>query len=210
MKDNHWFYMNIISEEITNENIVCGKKSYYSPYYQDNKRFEDYNVRYLYGTPLDRSLSPIRWVPDKLIIGNYCSIGSGVVFLMGGNSTHNLEFTSVYPFSDLIEDAYRSKGDTVVGNDVWIGMEAFIMPGVKIGAGAVVAARSVVTKDIPPYTIVGGNPAKPIKKRFTEDEIEGLLKIKWWDWSEESIASAMEAIKAGPAALHKYFKETVK
>lgn len=206
MKKDHWFYTKLIKDEITNENIEAGIGSYYSGYYQ-NGNFEDHNVRYLYGTPRDKELSTIRWTPDKLKIGKYNSIASGVVFMMGGNSTDNLNFVSVYPFPAVIEDAYESRGETVTGNDVWLGMEAMIMPGVKIGHGSVVAARSVVTKDIPPYTIVGGNPARVIRKRFSDDEIAMLLEMKWWDWSEEEINLALPFFTKGVKELYKYWKE---
>jgi len=126
---------------------------------------------------------------------------------MGGNSTHNLNFVSVYPFPAIIENAYESRGDTVVGNDVWLGMEAMVMPGIKIGHGSVVAARSVVTKDVPPYTIVGGNPAKVIRRRFSEVKIEMLLEMKWWDWSEEEINLALPHFIKGVEDLYEYWKQ---
>lgn len=196
MEKNHWFYTKIIKDEITNENIEVGEGSYYSAYYQDNKKFEEFNVRYLYGREEDRRLATLLWEPDKLKIGKYCSIASGAVFLLGGNHTHRADWISVYPFAGTSLKSYESKGDTVIGNDVWVGMEAMIMPGVKIGNGAVVAARSVVTKDIPPYTVVGGNPAKVIKKRFSDEEIEILERIRWWDLDINSIRKIMEIIQS--------------
>ena len=93
--------------------------------------------------------------------------------------------------------SWDNKGDIIIGNDVWIGFEAVILAGVTIGDGAIIGARAVVTKDVPPYTIVGGIPAKPIKKRFDEDVISDLLRVKWWDWSNEKIARNIAAIQSG-------------
>ncbi|WP_041701938.1 CatB-related O-acetyltransferase [Gottschalkia acidurici] len=167
----------IIKDHITNKNIEVGDYTYYSGYYHE-KHFEDYCVRYL---------SPDMDDVDKLKIGKFCSIGSGATFIMSGNQGHKYDWVTTYPFfytPDLNEnalDGFERKGDTIIGNDVWIGTEAMIMPGVKIGDGAVIASRSVVTKNIEPYTIVGGNPAKEIKKRFSKEEIQMLLECKWWD-----------------------------
>ncbi len=196
MEKDHWFYTRIIKDEVTNKNIEAGKGSYYSHYYQGGRRFEEFNVRYLYGRKEDMELATLQWKPDKLKIGRYCSIASGVVFLMGGNHTHRTQWVTVYPFKGTSKKAYESRGDTLVGNDVWIGMEAMIMPGVKIGNGAVVAARSLVTKDVPPYTVVGGNPARVIKKRFSQEEITILQKVAWWDWEEEIIEDAMDLLQS--------------
>ncbi|SIN79314.1 CatB-related O-acetyltransferase [Halodesulfovibrio marinisediminis] len=170
-----------IRQHLTNKNIIVGRHSYYSGYYH-GKHFEE-NVRYL---------SPDRDDVDKLIIGKFCSIGSGVVFMMAGNQGHRNDWLSTYPFhymADFSEapDGYLPKGDTIVGNDVWIGSEAMIMPGITIGHGAIIAARSVVTKNVPEYTIVGGNPAKLIRERFSADKKEKLLQMAWWDWSDETI-----------------------
>lgn len=173
----NWSRGYVIKDHITNKNIEVGDYSYYSGYYHQ-KHFEDYCVRYL---------SPDLDDVDKLIIGKFCSIGSGATFIMSGNQGHRSDWISTYPFfftPDLNEKAvngYQEKGDTIVGNDVWIGSEAMIMPGVTIGNGAVIAARAVVAKDVPPYAIVGGNPAKEIRKRFTNEEIQMLLQSKWWD-----------------------------
>ncbi|AFS77836.1 chloramphenicol acetyltransferase Cat [Gottschalkia acidurici 9a] len=172
-----WMKGYIIKDHITNKNIEVGDYTYYSGYYHE-KHFEDYCVRYL---------SPDMDDVDKLKIGKFCSIGSGATFIMSGNQGHKYDWVTTYPFfytPDLNEnalDGFERKGDTIIGNDVWIGTEAMIMPGVKIGDGAVIASRSVVTKNIEPYTIVGGNPAKEIKKRFSKEEIQMLLECKWWD-----------------------------
>lgn len=126
---------------------------------------------------------------DQLIIGKFCSIASGVRFMLGGNHGHNYNNFSTYSFDMFDENfaSYQCKGNTIIGNDVWIGYEALIMPGVQIGDGAVIAARSVVTKDIGPYEIWGGNPAKLIKKRFDQQIIDKMLKIKWWNWHIDKI-----------------------
>lgn len=127
---------------------------------------------------------------DRLIIGKFCSIAMGTRFLMGG-ALHQSDGFSTYPFSIFSEEwkekskidiPYVYKGDTVVGNDVWIGYESVVLPGITIGNGAIIGARAVVTKDIPAYTIVGGIPAKQIRKRFDDDTIRQLEEIKWWDW----------------------------
>lgn len=179
----------LIKDHITNPNIKVGDYSYYSGYYH-GKHFEE-NVWYL---------SPDRDDVDKLIIGKFCSIASGAIFMMAGNQGHRVDWISTHPFFYGGEkwegaiDAFERKGDTVVGNDVWIGAEAVIMPGVKIGDGAVISTRAVVTKDVPPYTIVGGVPAKIIKPRFSEEEIVKLLEMKWWNWPEEKIIENMRII----------------
>ena len=127
----------------------------------------------------------------NLIIGNYCSIANPVTVLLGGN--HNMNRVTTFPFgiikglgTDPSKDGY-SNGNVVIGNDVWVGHNVTIMSGVTIGDGCVVAACSVVTKNIPPYSLVGGNPAKLIKKRFTDEQIEKLLKIQWWNWHIDKI-----------------------
>ena len=182
-----WTESYMIKDYLTNENIQVGDYTYYSGYYHD-KHFEDYCVRYIANEYDER---------DKLIIGKFCCIASGAVFLMGGTQGHHYDWVSTYPFFYIPEfcenaiDGVVNKGDTVVGNDVWIGTEALIMPGVSIGDGAVIAARAVVTKDVLPYTIVGGNPAKVIKKRFTDEQIACLLKTKWWDFDLETIKKHM-------------------
>lgn len=130
----------------------------------------------------------------KVIIGNFCSVASGVEFFLGGN--HRTDWITTYPFGHIHREIFNSfngaghpitKGDIIIGNDVWIGMGSKIMSGVIIGDGAVIAANSVVTKNIEPYTIVGGNPAKFIKKRFNNETIELLLNIKWWNWDDNKI-----------------------
>jgi acetyltransferase-like isoleucine patch superfamily enzyme len=129
----------------------------------------------------------------KLTIGNYCSISDGVTILLGGE--HRVDWVTTFPFNVLWSDAGhlkghpKTKGDVVIGSDVWLGMECLIGSGISIGHGAVVAARSVVTRSVPPYAIVGGNPAKIIRHRFSAEQISSLLKIEWWNWSEEKIGA---------------------
>lgn len=134
---------------------------------------------------------------DRLIIGNYVCIASGVIILMGGNYNHHSEWITVYPFTEQIERSYEPKGYTVIKSDAWIGMNAMIMHGVTVGEGAIVAAGSVVLKDVPPYTIVGGNPAKEIRKRFSDSEIDKLLELRWFDWERNKIEKAVPLLSSG-------------
>lgn len=166
---------------IKNPNIIVGDYTYYDDF-ETVDNFEK-NVKYLFD-----------FVGDQLIIGKFCMIASDVKFIMNG-ANHLSEAISAYPFavfgegwSDAMEGkSYPYKGNTVVGNDVWIGYNATIMGGVTIGDGAIIAANATVVKDVAPYSIVGGNPAKEIRKRFSEEEIEKLLELKWWDWPKEKI-----------------------
>ena len=178
----------LLSEQVTNPNIVVGRYSYYSGYYHGHS-FDD----------CARYLMPDRSDVDRLIVGSFCSIGSGVAFVMAGNQGHRSEWVSTFPFHYMQEvpafagarDGFRGAGDTVVGSDVWIGSEAMIMPGIRIGHGAVIGSRALVTRDVEPYTIVGGNPARPIRKRFSDEEIVMLLEMAWWDWPLERLQEAM-------------------
>lgn len=180
---------------ITNPNIIVGDFTMYNDYVNDPKLFEKNNVLYQY--PINH---------DKLIIGKFCSIACGAKFIFN-SANHTLSSLSTYPFPIFFEEwgldvknitnAWDNKGDIVIGNDVWIGYEAVIMSGVTIGDGAIIGTRAVVTKDVPPYTIVGGVPAKLIRKRFSEDVISCLLEIRWWDWSKERIAENINAIQSG-------------
>lgn len=141
---------------------------------------------------------------DRLIIGRFSAIGSGVSFVMNG-ANHAMTGFSTYPFNifgkgwdegfDFTTIIDGMRGDTVIGNDVWIGEKAVIMPGVTIGDGAIVAAHAVVTRDIPPYGIVGGNPAKLIRQRFEEEIVATLCKIAWWDWPADKITRYLDAIR---------------
>mgnify|MGYP004621680571 FL=1 len=188
---------------VNNANIEIGDYTMYNDFVQDPIDFEKNNVLYHY--PVNQ---------DKLKIGKFCSIACGTKFLFT-SANHTLKSLSTYPFPIFFEewgldgkdicDAWDNKGDIVIGNDVWIGYEAVILSGVTIGDGAVIGSRAVVTKDVEPYTIVGGVPAKPIRKRFDEQTIEKLEKIGWWDWSEEQIRQNIGAIQAGDVdALSKF------
>lgn len=176
----------IIKDHVKAKHIIAGDYSYYSGYYNGHS-FEDC-VMYLDEADNQRSEHEL----DRLIIGRFCSIATGAKFMMGGTQGHNYNWVACYPLDEFDDDfdgytlvapkACTLKGDTVIGNDVWIGAEAMIMPGIKIADGAVIGARSQVTKNIGPYEIWGGNPARLIKKRFSDDNIQKLLQIRWWDW----------------------------
>ena len=180
---------------ITNPNITVGDFTMYSDFVNDPTLFENNNVLYHY--PINH---------DKLQIGKFCSIACGAKFLFN-SANHTLSSLSTYPFPLFFEEwglekkdvtnAWDNKGDIVIGNDVWIGYEAVVLAGVTIGDGAIIGTRAVVTKNVPPYTIVGGVPAKPIKKRFSEEAISALLEIQWWNWSKERIARNIGAIQCG-------------
>ena len=180
---------------IDNPNIQIGDYTIYNDFVHDPREFRKNNVLYHY--PINK---------DRLIIGKFCSIACGAKFLFN-SANHKMASLSTYTFPLFFEEwglekenvaqAWDQKGDIIIGNDVWIGYEAVVLSGVTIGDGAVIGCRAVVTKDIPPYTIVGGVPAKPIRKRFDEETIKELQKIKWWDWTEEKIAGKIPAIQAG-------------
>lgn len=196
----NWLNGKLLKDNIKNPNITVGEFTYYSGYYH-KEAFEDVCVRYLLGDGSTKNYKEIfgeDFIFDKLEIGKFCSIGSGASFILAGNQGHNHKWISAYPFDKEIfpnaKSGFETKRDTVIGNDVWIGTEAIIMPGVKIGDGAVIGTRSVVTKDVEPYTIVGGNPAKVIKKRFSDSDIEKLLEIKWWNWDIIKINEALPYI----------------
>ncbi|SIT12272.1 virginiamycin A acetyltransferase [Zobellia uliginosa] len=180
---------------INNPNIIVGDYTYYDDF-EEVSNFEK-NVKYHFD-----------FIGDKLIIGKFCMIASDATFIMNGGN-HLTKATSAYPFAifgGAWQDAmdgktYPTKGDTIIGNDVWIGHHATIMPGVHIGDGAIIATKAVVTKNVDPYTIVGGNPAKPIKKRFSEAAISKLLQLKWWDWDIEKITKNVEKLTSHPEAL---------
>ena len=172
-----------------NPNIVVGDYTYYD----DPEHSEDFERNVLYHYP---------FIGDKLIIGKFCALAEGVRFIMNG-ANHKLSGFSTYPFS-IFGNGWEQvmpkpeelpyKGDTVVGNDVWIGYRALILPGVRIGDGAIVAAGAVVTRDVPPYTVVGGNPASPIRPRFPEETVRALLDIAWWNWDADKITRNLTAI----------------
>ena len=184
-----------LKNAISNPNIIVGDFTMYNDFVNDPTLFEKNNVLYHY--PINQ---------DKLVIGKFCSIACGAKFLFN-SANHTLSSLSTYPFPLFFEEwnlekkavtqAWDNKGDIIVGNDVWIGFEAVILAGVHIGDGAVIGTRAVVTKDVPPYTIVGGVPAKPIKKRFPEKTISMLLDMQWWNWPNDKIAHNIKAIQAG-------------
>lgn len=179
---------------IRNPNILVGDYTYYDDL-EDPHNFEK-NVLYHFD-----------FIGDKLRIGRFCAIASGAKFIMNGGN-HETKPISSYPFAIFgqgweklqegadLQAKYPHKGDTVVENDVWIGYEAVIMPGIRIGNGAIVATKSVVTRDVPDYAIVAGNPAQVVKMRFTVAEVEQLLRIAWWNWDHEKISRNLAVINA--------------
>lgn len=180
---------------ITNPNVEVGDYTIYNDFVNDPRDFQHNNVLYHY--PVNH---------DRLVIGKFCSIVCGVKFLFN-SANHTLTSLATYTFPLFFEEwglekekvtqAWDNKGDIIIGNDVWIGFEAVILSGVTIGDGSIIGNRAVVTKDVPPYTIVGGIPARPIRRRFDEETINTLLRIKWWDWPEECIERSIDAIQSG-------------
>lgn len=193
--------MVFLKNVVKSPNIEIGDYTYYDDNKQDASCFEQ-NVLYHF-----------EMIGDKLIIGKFCAIGSEVQFIMNG-ANHRMDGISTFPFNIFGGDWAKTtprldqlplKGDTVIGNDVWIGYKATIMPGVQIGDGAIIAAHSMVTRDVDPYTIVGGNPAKEIRKRFSDEEIKTLLRLSWWNWNVENITEALHYISdANIAELEEY------
>lgn len=179
---------------ITRPNIQIGRYTYYDDI-TDPYNFEK-NVLYHFD-----------FIGDKLIIGNFCAIANGVKFIMNG-ANHETKPLSTFPFAifgngwDVVNEGvdlknkYPNKGDTIIGHDVWIGHEAVIMPGVQIGSGAIIAAQAVVTRNVPNYAIVGGNPAQIIRMRHDADTINRLLKIAWWDWEAAAITHHVKIINS--------------
>lgn len=178
-----------IKNTITNPNIIVGDYTYYD----DPVDSEDFERNVLYHFP---------FIGDKLIIGKFCAIARDVKFIMNG-ANHKMDGVTTYPFQ-IFGNGWQKvmpemsdlpyKGDTIIGNDVWIGYDALIMPGVKIGDGAIISSRSVVVKDVEPYSVVGGNPAQCIKYRFKPEVITLLESISWWDWSIEKITENLEIL----------------
>lgn len=190
--DTQTVYLNSV---VTDDSIQIGDYTMYNDFVHDPRDFQKNNVLYHY---------PING--NHLKVGKYCSVACGAKFLFT-SANHTMRSLSTYPFPIFFEEwgldvksitsAWDNKGDIVIGNDVWIGFEAVILSGVTIGDGAIIGTRAVVTKDVPPYTIVGGVPAKPIRKRFSDDVISELLKLQWWNWSEDRVKQNMESIQAG-------------
>ena len=178
-----------IKNTVSNPNIIIGDYTYYD----DPEDSEDFERNVLYHFP---------FVGDRLIIGKFCALARGVKFIMNG-ANHKLDGFSTYPFQifcngwekvDPQPEELPYKGNTVIGNDVWIGYETAIMPGVQVGDGAIIAAKSVVVSDVPSYTIFGGNPAKFIRQRFDDEVIRSLLEIAWWNWDIGKITRNLEKI----------------
>lgn len=180
---------------VTDPSISVGDYTIYDDFVNDPRDFQRNNVLYHY--PINQ---------ERLVIGKFCSIACGAKFLFN-SANHTLRSLSTYIFPVLFEEwgldveripeAWDNRGDIVIGNDVWIGYEAVVLAGVTIGDGAVIGTRAVVTRDVPPYTIVGGVPAKPIRTRFPEKTIQQLLELRWWDWPPERVASGIDAIQSG-------------
>lgn len=171
-------------------NVEIGDYTYYSDNKNSPEQFYDH-IEHHY-----------EFLGDKLVIGKFCAIGEGVRFIMNG-ANHKMDGITTYPFNIFghgwekvtpTGEQLPLKGDTVIGNDVWIGEYVTIMPGVKVGDGAIIAANSTLTKDVEAYTIVGGNPARLIRKRFSDEEIEFLLQLQWWNWDEEKIFAHLESL----------------
>lgn len=181
-----------IKNTVTNPNIVIGDYTYYD----DPGNSEDFERNVLYHFP---------FIGDRLIIGKFCAIARGVKFIMNG-ANHKLSGISTYPFQ-IFGSGWEAvapqpgdlpyKGDTVIGHDVWLGYEALVMPGVQIGNGAIVSSRAVVVDDVPAYTVVGGNPARPIKTRFSPQEVATLEALAWWNWPVERITRHLPLIVSG-------------
>lgn len=197
--DFQTIYLNTV---IKKPNIIVGDYTIYNDFVNDPTLFEKNNVLYHY--PINK---------DRLIIGKFCSIACGSKFLFN-SANHTLKPLANYTFPLFFEEwgldkkdvasAWDNKGDITIGNDVWIGYEAVIMSGVHIGDGAIIASRAVVTKDVPPYTIVGGTPAKEIRLRFDADTIARLQELQWWNWPIEKIRSNLPLIMNGEIDKLKY------
>jgi virginiamycin A acetyltransferase len=177
---------------VTRPNIEIGDFTYYD----DPNGVENFENNVLYHFP---------FIGDRLIIGRFCAIARGVKFIMNG-ANHQMSGISTFPFfifgngwevASPAADELPYKGDTIIGNDVWIGYDVLIMPGVTIGDGAIIAARSVVMTDVPPYTVVGGNPAQVVRRRFDADSVQRLQSVAWWNRSQAWITEHLNQIRAG-------------
>ena len=182
-----------IKNVITRPNIQVGDYTYYDDAATNGEDFEAHVTHHY------------EFLGDRLIIGKFCAIGKGVEFIMNG-ANHRMCSATTYPFNlfghgwekctPALEDL-PFKGDTVVGNDVWLGQNVTVLPGVHIGDGAVVGANSVVAGDIPPYTIAAGDPCKVIRPRFSPELTRRLLELRWWDWEPERIFRSLEVLCGG-------------
>ncbi|MFA0442247.1 antibiotic acetyltransferase [Vibrio sp. 10N.286.49.C2] len=183
MNNKHWSTFQLLHEVVQNKNIsIKGKHSYYSDCWDNG--FEESAIRYLHGDKVSREWDP-RWPIDRLHIGDYVCIAAETIILMGGNHNHRADWFCLYPFMQDIEQSYQGKGDTHIKDGAWLGMRCMIMPGVTIGEGAIVAANSVVTKDVAPYSVVAGSPAALVKTRFDAETITELLSFNIYDWSTD-------------------------
>lgn len=188
----HYNRLCFLKNIITNPNIIVGDYTYYDDF-NDVHNFEK-NVKYHFD-----------FIGDKLIIGKFCMIASGVTFIMNG-ANHKMDGITAYPFNifgngwekaaPALSD-YPYKGNTIIGNDVWIGSNVTIMPGVHIADGAIIATNATVTHNVEPYSIVGGNPAREIKKRFSDEKIKELLALQWWNWDIEKITENLAFLVGG-------------
>ena len=181
-----------IKNVITRPNIIAGDYSYYDDD-EGAENFEEHVTHHY------------EFIGDKLIIGKFCAIAKGVEFIMNG-ANHRMNSLTTYPFNIMGSGWEKCtpqlsdlpiKGDTVIGNDVWIGQNVTVLPGVHIGNGAIIGANSVVTKDVPAYHVAGGNPARIIRKRFDDQTIDFLQQLKWWDWPAEKIFDNLELLCSG-------------
>lgn len=181
-----------IKNVITRPNIIVGDYTYYD----DKDGAENFQ---------DHVTHHYEFLGDKLVIGKFCAIARGVEFIMNG-ANHRMNSVTTYPFN-ILGGGWEEfapefadlpyKGDTIVGNDVWIGQNVSILPGVHIGDGAIIGANSVVARDVPPYCIAAGNPCRVIRKRFDDELIDYLLELKWWNWDAEKIFRNMDALCSG-------------
>lgn len=176
------------------DNVEVGVYSYYHDF-TDPLPFFERNIRY------NNGISGAR-----LVIGSYCALASNTTFIMP-DANHSMIGTTTFPFSlfggawaerlPIAELPVQAKGDTVVGHDVWFGYESLVMPGVTIGTGAVIGARAVVTRDVPPYTVVAGNPARIVRRRFDDATVARLLALAWWDWPPERVTEVLPDLVFG-------------
>jgi virginiamycin A acetyltransferase len=193
----HYNRLCFLKNIIKNPNIIVGDYTYYDDF-ENVENFEK-NVKYHFD-----------FIGDKLIIGKYCMIASHVTFIMNG-ANHLTDALTTYPFAifghgwehAMDNKAYPQKGNIIIGNDVWIGYNATIMAGVTIGNGAIIATNATVTRDVEPYTIAGGNPAREIKKRFSDEVIAELQALQWWDWDEAKITRNVQYLTGNDAACLK-------
>lgn len=199
-----------LNQVIDHPRMVVGDFSYYH-HFEELEDYAAFIAPYLF---------PVS--PEKLVIGKFCQFAHGVRFITS-SANHDMSGFSTYPFGNFVMtpetspeevqalfDISGRKGDTVIGNDVWMGMDAVAMPGITIGDGAIVAARSVVVRDVPAYSVVGGNPARVLRRRFDESTIEALLRVAWWDWPTDLIEDNIAAISGADIAALQNVSASVK